>query len=138
MRISDWSSDVCSSDLVFITLCSLLLLFVNTLPLNIMTYALVALAGLSMLFVSAWHWQKGYRPARLFVAAMVVFNLGTLIILPALQGLTQVAPQGLIITLLGFICVRGLRMSVALGERQRSINESRFSISRDQIGRAHV
>lgn len=80
-------------DIVFVMLCSLLLLFVNTLPLNIMTYALVALAGLSMLFVSAWHWQKGYRPARLFVAAMVVFNLGTLIILPALQGLTEVPPR---------------------------------------------
>ncbi|SCY91016.1 MULTISPECIES: hybrid sensor histidine kinase/response regulator [unclassified Pseudomonas] len=118
-------------DIVFVMLCSLLLLFVNTLPLNIMTYTLVALAGLSMLFVSAWHWQKGYRPARLFVAAMVVFNLGTLIILPALQGLTEVPPQGLIITLLIFICISGLLMSVALGERQRSINESRFSISRD-------
>jgi hypothetical protein len=64
-------------DIVLIMICGLLLLFVNTLPLNIITYGLVALAGLSMLFVSAFHWQKGYRPARLFVAAMVVFNLGT-------------------------------------------------------------
>jgi signal transduction histidine kinase/DNA-binding response OmpR family regulator len=118
-------------DILFIVVCGLLLLFVNTLPLNIMTYALVALAGLSMLFVGAHHWQKGYRPARLFVAAMVVFNIGTLIILPALLGLTQVAPQGLIITLLTFICVSGLLMSIALSERQRSITEDRFSISRD-------
>ena len=58
-------------DILFIVICSLLLLFVNTLPLNIITYALVALAGLSMLFVSAYHWQKGYRPARLFVAARI-------------------------------------------------------------------
>ncbi|WPN57384.1 hybrid sensor histidine kinase/response regulator [Pseudomonas sp. P9_31] len=118
-------------DILFIVACGLLLLFVNTLPLNLITYALVALAGLSMLFVSAYHWQKGYRPARLFVAAMVVFNLGTLIILPALLGLTLVAPQGLIITLLVFICISGLLMSVALGERQRSITEDRFSVSRD-------
>lgn len=118
-------------DILFIVVCGLLLLFVNTLPLNIITYALVALAGLSMLFVSAYHWQKGYRPARLFVAAMVVFNIGTLIILPALLGLTQVAPQGLIITLLVFICVSGLLMSIALSERQRSITEDRFSVSRD-------
>lgn len=109
----------------------LLLLFVNTLPLNIITYVLVALAGLSMLFVSGYHWQKGYRPARLFVAAMVVFNIGALIILPALLGLTLVAPQGLIITLLAFICISGLLMSIALGERQRSITEDRFSVSRD-------
>jgi len=118
-------------DILFIVVCSLLLLFVNTLPLNIMTYALVALAGLSMLFVSAYHWQKGYRPARLFVAAMVVFNIGTLIMLPALLGLTLVAPQGLIMTLLGLICISGVLMSIALSERQRSITEDRFSVSRD-------
>ncbi|ALI02075.1 two-component sensor histidine kinase BarA [Pseudomonas sp. FW306-02-F02-AA] len=118
-------------DILFIVLCSLLLLFVDTLPLNIITYALVALAGLSMLFVSAYHWQKGYRPARLFVAAMVVFNVGTLIILPALLGLTLVAPQGLIMTLMAFICICGVLMSIALSERQRSITEDRFSVSRD-------
>ncbi|MCX7080913.1 MAG: response regulator [Pseudomonas sp.] len=118
-------------NILFITVCSLLLLFVDTLPLNIITYALVALAGLSMLFVAAYHWQKGYRPARLFVVAMVIFNIGTLIILPALLGLTLVAPQGLIMTLLSFICISGLLMSIALGERQRSITENRFSISRD-------
>ena len=118
-------------DIVVIIACGLLLLFVNTLPLNIITYALVALAGLSMLFVSAHHWQKGYRPARLFVAAMVVFNVGTLIILPALLGLTLVEPQGLITALLVFICISGLLMSIALSERQRSITEDRFSLSRD-------
>ena len=65
------------------------------------------------------------------VAAMVVFNIGTLIILPALLGLTLVSPQGLIMTLMAFICISGLLMSIALSERQRSITESRFSISRD-------
>ncbi|MGE8186760.1 response regulator [Pseudomonas sp. NPDC086278] len=118
-------------DILFIVAGGLLLLFVNTLPLNIITYALVALAGLSMLFVGAYHWQKGYRPARLFVAAMVVFNIGTLIMLPALLGLALVAPQVLILTLLAFICISGLLMSIALGERQRSITEDRFSVSRD-------
>jgi hypothetical protein len=44
-------------DILFIVICSLLLLFVNTLPLNIITYALVALAGLSMLLVGFYHWQ---------------------------------------------------------------------------------
>jgi signal transduction histidine kinase/DNA-binding response OmpR family regulator len=118
-------------EMLFIIACGLLLLFVNTLPLNIITYGLVALAGLSMLFAGAWHLQKGYRPARFFVVAMVAFNLGTLIILPALLGLTLVEPQGLITTLLAFICLSGLLMSIALSERQRSITESRFSISRD-------
>nr|WP_178131820.1 hybrid sensor histidine kinase/response regulator [Pseudomonas sp. C2B4] len=118
-------------EILLITICGLLLLFVNTLPLNIITYGLVALAGLSMLFISAYHWQKGYRPARLFVAAMVAFNLGTLIILPALLGLTLIEPHGLITTLLAFICISGLLMSIALSERQRRITEDRFSISRD-------
>jgi two-component system, sensor histidine kinase RetS len=118
-------------EILIITTCGLLLLFVNTLPVNIITYGLVALAGLTMLFVSAFHWQKGYRPARLFVASMVAFNLGTLIILPALLGLTLVEPHGLITTLLAFICISGLLMSIALSERQRSITEDRFSISRD-------
>lgn len=45
-------------DILLIVICSLLLLFVNTLPLNIITYALVALAGLSMLLVAFYHWQK--------------------------------------------------------------------------------
>lgn len=45
-------------DILLIVTCSLLLLFVNTLPLNVITYALVALAGLSMLLVGFYHWQK--------------------------------------------------------------------------------
>ncbi len=107
------------------------LLLVDTLPLNVMTYGLVGLASLSILLVSTYHWQKGYRPARLFVVAMVIFNIGTLVILPALLGLTLVAPEGLIVALLIFISVSGLLMSIALGERRRSITEDQFSLSRD-------
>ena len=49
----------------------------------------------------------------------------------AILGLTLVAPQGLIVTLLSVVCVAGLLMSIALGERQRDITENRFSVSRD-------
>ncbi|WP_397450111.1 response regulator [Pseudomonas sp. NA-150] len=119
------------ADMVIIGLSCLLVLFVNAMPLNMITYAMVALASLSILFVSTYHWQKGYSPARLFVLAMVIFNLGCLVILPALLGLTMIAPQWLIIILLGVFCVVGLMMSVALSERYRSINEDRFSASRD-------
>ncbi|NWE50412.1 hybrid sensor histidine kinase/response regulator [Pseudomonas gingeri] len=118
-------------DILVICLGGLLLLFVDTLPLNVMTYGLVGLASLSILLVAAYHWQKGYRPARLFVVAMVIFNIGTLVILPALLGLTLVPPQGLIVALLIFICISGLLMSIALGERRRSITEDQFSVSRD-------
>jgi len=37
----------------------------------------------------------------------------------------------LIVTLLGFICLSGLLMRLALGERQRAITEDNFSLSRD-------
>ncbi|MGV8918257.1 MAG: response regulator [Pseudomonas sp.] len=118
-------------DMVIIGLSCLLVLFVDALPLNLITYAMVALASLSILFVSTYHWQKGYNPARLFVLAMVVFNLGCLVILPALLGLTIIAPQWLIIILLGVFCVVGLMMGIALSERYLSINEDRFSASRE-------
>ena len=118
-------------DMLIIALCGLLALFVKTLPLNLITYGLIALASLSILFVSVYHWQKGYNPARLFVLAMIIFNLGCLVILPALLGLTLIAPQWLIITLLGVFCIAGLLMSIALSERHRSITEDEFSASRE-------
>lgn len=117
---------------LLIILGGLLLTFVGALSLNIVTYGLMGLAGLSILLVAVYHLQKGYRPARLFVASLVVFNIGILIILPAMQHLTLISPQGLIITWLVLICLSGLLMSVALGERRRDMNERRFSISREQ------
>jgi CheY-like chemotaxis protein len=117
--------------LLVIALCGLLVLFVDTLPLNLLTFALVALATLSILFVSTLHWYRGYSPARQFAIAMVVFNVGCLVILPALLWLTVISPQYLILTLLGVFCFSGLLMSIALSERHRSITENNFSISRD-------
>jgi CheY-like chemotaxis protein len=119
------------ADMLVIGLTGLVVLFVDTLPLNLITYVAVALASLSILFVATYHWQKGYRPARLFVLAMVVFNLGCLVILPALLGLTLIAPQWLVITLLGVFCISGLLMGTALSERYLSITQENFSASRD-------
>ena len=118
-------------DILIIGLCGLLLLFFDSLPLNLITYALVGLASLSILLVAVYHWQQGYRPARLFVVAMVIFNIGTLVILPSLLGLTLIAPQELVLALMSVVCVSGLLMSVALSERTRSITEDQFSISCD-------
>ena len=50
--------------------------------------ALIALSSLSMLLVAGYHWYRGFAPARLFSLAMLVFNLGCLVVLPALLGLT--------------------------------------------------
>ena len=118
-------------DILIIGICGLLLLFFDSLPLNLITYALVGLASLSILLVGVYHWQQGYRPARLFVVAMVIFNTGTLVILPSLLGLTLIAPQELVLALMSVVCVSGLLMSVALSERTRSIKEDEFSISCD-------
>lgn len=118
--------------LVVIACGCLLILFVDTLPLNLLTFGLVTLSTLSILFVSAYHWHKGYWPARLFVVSMVTFNIGCLVILPALLWLTWISPQWLILTLLAVFCVSGLLMSVALSERHRSFTEDNFSISRDK------
>ena len=118
-------------DILIIGLGGLLLLFIDNLPLNLITYALVGLASVSILAVSVYHWQKGYKPARMFVMAMVIFNIGTLVILPALLGLTLIAPQELVLALMCVVCISGLLMSFALSERNRSITQAQFSISRE-------
>ncbi|PHX38705.1 histidine kinase, partial [Pseudomonas sp. NZIPFR-PS5] len=69
---------------------ALLVLFVDTLPLNIMTFLLVALTTVSITLVSIYHLQKGYSPARPFVIAMIAFNLGNLVVLPAMLWLTSI------------------------------------------------
>jgi CheY-like chemotaxis protein len=110
--------------------CAVLMLFFPALPMNLLTYALIAVTNLVMLFVAAWHWQRGYRPARLFTLAMLVCNVGCLVVFPALLGLTRVPAQSLIFTLLGFITFSGLILNMALSERLRDIREHRFSASR--------
>lgn len=109
----------------------LLVLFVDSLPLNVLTFLLAAFTALIITLVSIYHLQKGYSPARPFVIAMIVFNLGCLVILPALLWLTTIAAQPLIIGLLAIFCLCGLLMSIALSERHRSITEDNFSISRE-------
>ena len=118
-------------DILIVGLCGLLLLFFNSLPLNLTTYILVALTSLSILLVASYHLQQGYRPARLFVVAMIIFNIGTLLILPALLGLTLIAPQELVLALMAVVCLSGLLMGIALSERTRSITEDQLSLSCD-------
>lgn len=90
----------------------LVLLFVDTLPLNLMTYALLALGSVSMLLVSGYHWYKGYGPARLFAVAMLVFNLGGLVLLPALLGLTRTSTPWLLCILMALTVVSDAKMKI--------------------------
>ncbi|RRV09542.1 hybrid sensor histidine kinase/response regulator [Pseudomonas sp. v388] len=123
-------------DMLLMGLGALLVMTFQDLPLNTLTFSLVAVTTISILAVSVWHWQKGYRPARLFVLAMIIFNIGYLVILPGLLWLSLVPPQALILTLLGVFCASGLLMSIALSERHRGITEDNFSISREQAASA--
>ncbi|KPY80733.1 Sensor histidine kinase/response regulator RetS, partial [Pseudomonas syringae pv. spinaceae] len=102
---------------------ALLVVFDATLPINALTFVLVSLTTLSILAVSMWHWQKGYRSARLFVLGMITFNIGYMVVLPGLLWLSLVPPQWLILALLCVFCISGLLMSLALSERYRSITD---------------
>ncbi|MCX2887868.1 MULTISPECIES: hybrid sensor histidine kinase/response regulator [Pseudomonas] len=123
-------SRLLQGEMLIVGVSGLVLLFVDTLPLNLMTYALMALGSVSMLLVSSYHWYKGYAPARLFSLAMVVFNLGGLVLLPALLGLTRTATPWLLCILLGLTVVSGLLLNLAVSERLRRMSEERFSASR--------
>ncbi|CAG8869458.1 Sensor histidine kinase RcsC [Pseudomonas fluorescens] len=118
-------------EMLVVGLSGLLLLFVDTLPLNLTTYALLALGSVSMLVVGICHSYKGYRPARLFTLAMLVFNLGGLVLLPALLGLTRTPTPWLLCILLGLTAVSGLLLNLAVSARLRKMNEERFSASRE-------
>ncbi|WP_295476604.1 hybrid sensor histidine kinase/response regulator [uncultured Pseudomonas sp.] len=109
-----------------------LVLLVDSLPINVVTFLFVSLTTVSILGIAIRHWVRGYRSARLFMASMIIFNIGYMVVLPGLLWLSLIPPQWLILALLGVFCVSGLLMNTALGERQRSIAESRFSISRDE------
>jgi CheY-like chemotaxis protein/signal transduction histidine kinase len=118
------------AEVVVIAICGLLLLFVDTLPMNLLTYAMVAMGALTMLLISAFHWYKGYQPARLFTLALALANLAFLVVLPALLVLTRTPTQWLVFVLLAFTVLAGTILNVALSERLRSINEDRVSASR--------
>ncbi|EKT4483056.1 response regulator [Pseudomonas putida] len=117
-------------EMLVVGVSGLVLLFVDTLPLNLMTYALMALGSVSMLLVGSYHWYRGYAPGRLFSLAMVVFNLGGLVLLPALLGLTRTATPWLLCVLLGLAVASGLLLNLAVSERLRRMSEERFSASR--------
>jgi signal transduction histidine kinase/DNA-binding response OmpR family regulator len=116
--------------IALISLCGVLLLFLDTLPLNLTAYAAVALTCLCMLTVSAWHWHRGYPPARLFTLAMALCSLGFVVVLPALLGLTRTPVQWMIYAVLGCAVCGGAMLNLALTTRLRRISEDRYSASR--------
>ncbi|MGH8353288.1 MAG: 7TM-DISM domain-containing protein, partial [Pseudomonas sp.] len=73
-------------EIALIALTCLVLLIATDLQFNQLVYLLAAVAGLSSLLVAAYHWQHGYRPARLFSLALLLFCLAFGGALPALFG----------------------------------------------------
>ena len=117
--------------LFLLGLSALLLIFVDTMPLNIMTYAGCAMTCVIMLLVGAYHWHKGYPPARQFTLAMTICSIAFLVALPATVGLTRTPTQWLIFGTLGLGVLGGLILNMALSERLRRISEDRYNESRN-------
>ena len=116
--------------MLIVGLSGLLLLFVDTLPLNLVTYTLLAVGSLSMLVVGVWCWYRGDGPARPFTLAFLVFNLGGLVLLPALLGLTRTPTVWLLAILLGLTVLSGVLLNLAVSDRLRRSTEAQVDASR--------
>ncbi|MBU3058172.1 hybrid sensor histidine kinase/response regulator [Pseudomonas indica] len=117
-------------EIVAIGLICLVLLIATDLQFNQLVYLLSALAGLTILLVSAYHWAHGYRPARLFTLAVLIFCFAFIGTLPVLFGYWQVKSDWLVYGLLAVSTVSGMMLSLALAERQRRIVQDKFTASR--------
>lgn len=117
-------------EIVLIGLIGLVLLIANNLQFNQLVYLLAAVSGLSILAVALYHWQHGYRPARLFSAALLLYCVAFVGALPVLFGYWSVQSDWLAYGLLAVTVVSGFILSMALSERQRRIVQDQFSTSR--------
>ena len=123
-------------EIVLVGLSCLLLLVVTDVQFNQLVYVLIAIGGLSMLIVAAYHWRHGYRPARLFTLALLVFSLAFVGTLPVFFGYWQVESEWLNFAQLSAAILCHFMLSIALSERQRRILHADFSASRDHA--AHL
>ncbi|MCW3150693.1 response regulator [Stutzerimonas stutzeri] len=82
-------------------------------------YSAVLLVALSTLAVAIYQWRQHYRPARLVVAGMLLFNGGFIFFIPAALGFDQLDPGWLTGGLFSVATLSGLMLSFALLERQR-------------------
>ncbi|MHA6492380.1 hybrid sensor histidine kinase/response regulator [Pseudomonas borbori] len=98
---------------------ALIILFTGKLWYSSLVYMLVILSSLTVMLVAGRHWQRGYQPARLIMAGMLVFNLGFSVFIPVLFGLDQLNPGWLVTGVFSFATLAGLVLTVSLTERQR-------------------
>ncbi|MDP3816841.1 7TM-DISM domain-containing protein, partial [Pseudomonas sp.] len=89
-----------SAEVVLIGLLCVVLLVATNLQFNQLVYLLSAVAGLSILLVALFHWRHGYRPARLFSLAVLLFCAAFIGALPVLFGYWAVQTEWLAYALL--------------------------------------
>jgi signal transduction histidine kinase/CheY-like chemotaxis protein len=118
------------AEVVLLSLLCVVLLVATNLQFNQLIYLLNAVSGLSMLLVALSHWRHGYRPARLFSLAVLLFCAAFISALPVLFGYWAVQTEWLAYGLLAVTVVSGFMLSMALSERQRRIMHDQFSSSR--------
>lgn len=92
-----------------------------------LVYGLVVLAVLTIPLIAFVHWRNGYRPARLIVAGLLIFDLGFAALGPVLLGFDQLNPGWLVLSLFSVAMISGLALSIALSERQRQIQNDTLS-----------
>ena len=117
------------SEMLLIGLTAALLMLTTDLQFNQLIYALIAVCTLSILLIAFYHWRHGYRPARLFTLALLVFCAAFCSALPMYFGYWQVQSEWLACAVLAAATLCGFLLSMALSERQRSIAEDDVSAS---------
>jgi CheY-like chemotaxis protein len=120
------------AECVAIGLLAVVLLAASQLQFNRVVYLAAAISSLSVLLVAAYHWMHGYKPARLFTLAQLIFNLAFIGALPSLFGYWSYDSDWLAYNLLCFAVVSGFLQSLALAERQLRLQQEHFAFSRDQ------
>ncbi|WP_437881731.1 response regulator [Pseudomonas sp. LRF_L74] len=112
---------VLQAQLLAIGIVASLFLFTGLFWHSWLVYLLVVLTALSIPLVAFVHWRRGYKPARLVVTGLVIFNFGFFWFLPVLFGFDQLNPGWLVLGVFSFAMCCGLILSIALTERQRQI-----------------
>jgi CheY-like chemotaxis protein/signal transduction histidine kinase len=91
-------------------------------------YLLVLLTAVSVPLVAGYYyWPRGYRPARLVLAGLVIFLAGFSVFLPALLGLGQLDPGWLVTGIFSFATVSGLLLSMAMVERRNQLDRENLA-----------